>query len=69
MEYIRPSLRTLLAEVMTINPLTTNLSRLLRKNLGSFMHVSTVYGDTISRQLEYVMTKERSRNELTKQTI
>ena len=40
--YIEGLLRTLQARIKNINPLMKNLSRLLRKDLGSFMRVSTV---------------------------
>ena len=40
--YIRTLLRTLQAGIKNTNPLITNFFSLLRKNLGSFMQVSTV---------------------------
>ena len=39
--YIRPLLRTLQTGIKKTNPLVENLSKLLRKSLGSFMRVST----------------------------
>ena len=41
--YIRTLLRTLQAGIKKTNPLVKNLSRLLRKYLGSFIRVSTVH--------------------------
>ena len=40
--YIRTLLRTLQAGIKNTHPLFKNLSRLLSKNLGTFMPVSTV---------------------------
>ena len=37
--YIRTLLKTIQAGINNTNPLIKNLSRLLRKNLGSFMQV------------------------------
>ena len=45
--YIRTLLRTLQAGIKNINPLITNLSRLLWKNLGSFIRASTVLYCTV----------------------
>jgi len=41
--YIRILLRTLQAGIQNTNPLITNLARLIRKYLDSFIRVSTVY--------------------------
>ena len=40
--YIRNFVRTLTAGIENINPLIKSLSRLVRKDLGSFMRYSTV---------------------------
>jgi len=40
--YIRTLLRTLQAGIQNTNPQIKNLSRLLRKNQGSFMQISTI---------------------------
>ena len=49
--YIRTLLRALQAGIENANQVGKNSSRLLRKNLGSFMWVSTVY--LIERNVSY----------------
>ena len=49
--YIRALIGTLQVGIETINPLSKNLSRLLWKNLGSFMRVSTVVHQFVSKSL------------------
>ena len=52
MLYIRALLRTLQIGIKNINPLSKNLSRLLRKTLSSSMRASTVVAEEVHFNLE-----------------
>ena len=56
--YVRTRFRTLQAGIENINSLIKNLTRLLRKILGSFMWVSTVFEERDSE----VKTRIRGRS-------